>query len=105
MVFMSDGAPTGQDRPLEVPTEYLNFERAYTVYEAGPFFDEVCSSAKSAGITIYSVAFQVDDESGVDRMRNCADSTFHFFETASGDEIRQAFEKIANMLQNLALTN
>ena len=66
---------------------------------------EICTNMKAAGITVYSVVFQL--ASGTDAeatMQHCATSPSHFFNSTTGDELRQAFREIALQIATLRLS-
>lgn len=63
---------------------------------------QICSAAKTGGVKIYSIGFEVTDASAV-VMEDCATTSSHFFRVA-GPEIIVAFQKIANDIGKLRLT-
>lgn len=77
----------------------------YTKYW-GSFGDtllsNICTAAKTDGIVIWSIGFEVDDH-GADVMRACASSPSHFFRV-EGIEISDAFDAIARQINQLRLT-
>lgn len=64
--------------------------------------DKVCDAAKEKDIVIWSIGFEVTDDSA-EVMENCASSPSHFFRV-EGVEIEDAFEAIARQLNQLRLT-
>lgn len=66
---------------------------------------ELCANIKTAGIEIYTVAFDVDDDSTKSLMQSCATSTKHYFDASSSEELRIAFVKIAKDVTPLRLTH
>ena len=74
----------------------------YSSSQADSMLDTICTTAKSQGIVVWSVGFEVTDYSaGV--MEDCATSPSHFFRV-EGVEIEEAFEAIANQINQLRLT-
>lgn len=62
----------------------------------------VCSAAKAKNIVIWSIGFEVTDDSA-EVMKDCASSPSHFFRV-EGVEIRDAFSAIARQINQLRLT-
>ncbi|MCM2560774.1 pilus assembly protein TadG-related protein [Lutimaribacter sp. EGI FJ00015] len=82
---------------------YNNWYREYYNPTTGDALTHhICEAAKTNGIIIWSIGFEVDDH-GADVMRDCASSPSHFFRV-EGIEIREAFEAIARQINQLRLT-
>jgi hypothetical protein len=64
----------------------------------------LCTNMKAAGITIYTVGFQVPPEV-LPVLQHCATSPKHFFDAASGQELSQTFRTIAERLSGLRLAS
>ena len=74
----------------------------YSSSQADTMLSNICSAAKTEGIVIWSIGFEVTDFSaGI--MRDCASSPSHFFRV-EGVEISDAFEAIAKQINQLRLT-
>ena len=74
----------------------------YSSGQADGMLDNICNAAKTQGIVVWSIGFEVSDYSaGV--MQNCASSPSHFFRV-EGVEISDAFEAIAKQINQLRLT-
>lgn len=68
---------------------------------------QACTSAKAAGIEIYTVALTASDAistTGQALLKNCSSGTGHFFVASNGNELRETFKKIADQLSILRLT-
>lgn len=65
---------------------------------------ELCDNIKSAGIDIYTIAFDVTDSGVLDRMRSCASELSKHFATSSGEELKQAFQKIGRSTRKVSLS-
>jgi hypothetical protein len=63
---------------------------------------KICSAAKSRGITIWTVGFELSD-AGAAVLEECATSSAHFFRV-NGHEIVEAFEAIGRNIVQLRLT-
>lgn len=87
IVFMTDGEFNTPDT-----TRSPNWASAY------------CTNAKAAGITIYTIGFQVPTVAQT-LMRNCATSSANFYNTSTGTELRSAFATIAYNVNGLWLSN
>ena len=62
-----------------------------------------CAYAKSQGIRVYTITFQVSSSSTRDMMQACASSASLYFDSPSSSALRDAFEMIAGDLANLRL--
>ena len=58
---------------------------------------KVCALAKSKGMEIYSVGFQISNQTHTDSLQNCATSTTHFFASNPGD-LGAVFQNIAGAI-------
>ena len=63
---------------------------------------QICSAAKAQNIVIFTIGFEVTDESA-EIMRNCASTDQHFYRV-EGLDIEFAFSSIANQINQLKLT-
>lgn len=74
----------------------------YTSGQADTMLSNICDAAKTKGIIVWSIGFEVTNHSaGV--MEDCASSPSHFFRV-EGVEITEAFEAIAKQINQLRLT-
>lgn len=65
----------------------------------------ICTNMKAAGITVYSVVFQMAEGSEAEAtMQHCATSPSHFFNSTTGEELRQAFREIALQITTLRIS-
>jgi hypothetical protein len=59
----------------------------------------MCAAMKTAGITVYTVGFGLGQTgSAVDTLRGCASEPHMFYNTTTGDELRNAFRHIATSI-------
>lgn len=67
----------------------------------------ICNAMKAQGITIYTILFQVPNNSDGTAIRNvfrsCASNSAFYFDSPDGATLRQTFRTIANQLSNLRL--
>lgn len=75
---------------------------AVTEAQGDMYTSQMCNAAKSAGITIWAVGFELSDD-GAAVLENCASSANHFFRV-EGDEINEAFINIGRNIVQLRLT-
>lgn len=64
----------------------------------------MCTNVKSAGIRVYTVAFQVTAPVTLALLRNCASAPEMFFESSSGAALSTAFRTIATELASLRIS-
>ena len=83
-------------RGSSAPREYVNASTKDSR------LNTICSAAKSNGVIIFTIGFEVTDASAI-VMQNCASSANHFYRV-EGLEIEYAFESIANQINQLKLT-
>ena len=65
----------------------------------------VCSAMKTAGITIYTVGFQLSGTTPKTMLTNCASSSDKFYDAGSESALLAAFRDIALKISSLRLTN
>ncbi len=66
---------------------------------------QICTNMKAAGITVYTVGFQIGTSGrAYDVMRNCANDPSYFYNSTTGDELRQAFRDIALKIATLRIS-
>lgn len=65
---------------------------------------EICSNMKAKGIEIYTVAFEVPDAGAKQVLQSCASTSSKFFDAGNGQELDEAFRKIAQDFNPLRLT-
>ncbi len=80
-----------------------------TFYESGNGNSEaqarlVCTNMKAAGVTVYTVGFQVPPEV-LPILQHCATSSKHFFDASNGAELSATFRTIAQRLSGLRIAS
>ena len=66
----------------------------------------LCTGMKAKGITVYTIGFQVgNDSNAVNMLSSCATSTSNFYNAANGDALRAAFRDIALQIAKLHITH
>ena len=97
LVLMTDGVnsvsptPTGHDG-TDTATANANTQQA-------------CSAIKGDNITIFTVAFEVNDNAIKDILRACASSGGFFYDAADSSQLITAFDAIGQQLVNLKITH
>jgi len=64
---------------------------------------ELCENIKAAGIEVFTVAFDVEDDNVLDKMKSCASDLTNFFDAESGDQLSSAFQKIGRSTRVVSL--
>ncbi|MBL8566111.1 MAG: VWA domain-containing protein [Hyphomicrobiaceae bacterium] len=65
----------------------------------------LCTNMKAKGIDVYTVGFDVGDNSSVlNLLRNCASSPGKFYQADNGEQLKQAFRDIALKVSDLFLS-
>jgi len=82
---------------------WLDAGSSYGTYTKDDRLDDICTAAKNAGITIFTVGFETSDRSNA-VMANCASSPAHHFDV-QGTDLTDAFAAIAREISKLRLVN
>jgi len=70
-----------------------------TVTRGEKNLEAICDNAKADGITIMTVAYNIDDSDTVKRLKTCTtDPAKHFFDIGSDNNVSAAFEEIKNQI-------
>lgn len=64
---------------------------------------QICTQTKDRDVVVYAIGFQSPADAEA-LLQYCASSPAHYFSARDGSELRQAFVKIAQQLNNLRLT-
>ncbi len=90
MVVLTDGAQT---EPAFGPGS------TRTVAQGDSNLQKLCSNAKASGITMITVAFDLDDNSQTQRLKSCAsNSATDFYAANTADDVAKAFQTITNAI-------
>jgi Flp pilus assembly protein TadG len=90
MVVLTDGAQT---EPAFGPGS------TRTVAQGEANLEALCTNAKAKGITMITIAYDLDDNATTTRLRNCAsDPDKNFFVASSGAAVAGAFENIKTLI-------
>jgi Flp pilus assembly protein TadG len=104
LVLMTDGANTKQ-------MDHGDSRGPHTVSaipapEADQYTKELCNNIKAKGIEVYSVAFEISGNPGAKNLvKACASDNDHFFDATNQAALLDAFEQIAQSIQNLRISH
>jgi Flp pilus assembly protein TadG len=88
LILLSDGKHNKDGfGPAGIHTEEQGFENV----------DTVCTAAKAKGITVVTVAYELDDEEGKEQLQRCASQAQYYLE-GSEENIAEVFDGIGNLL-------
>ena len=96
LILMTDGANT---RSSSYPKH-----DGWDVNDANTITSELCVAIKAKNIQVYTIAFEVTDNTIKTLLENCATTTDDYFDATDAAALSEAFEGIANSLTELALT-
>ncbi|MEL7107726.1 MAG: VWA domain-containing protein [Pseudomonadota bacterium] len=97
IMLMSDGANTVSPHPNN------GYHNRSNVSQANGYVEDICDEAKDAGIEVYTVAFDLDDEDTKQMLKDCATDDSYYFDAADADELQAAFNSIGRDLSELAI--
>ena len=63
-----------------------------------------CTAMKAKGIEVYTVGFQLDNQTAIDTLSSCATDADHFYNSTTGDALKAAFRDIALKISTLYLS-
>lgn len=63
-----------------------------------------CTAMKAKGIEVYTVGFQLDNQTAKDTLSSCATDADHFYNSTTGDALKAAFRDIALKISTLYLS-
>ncbi|MCB1512269.1 MAG: VWA domain-containing protein, partial [Hyphomicrobiaceae bacterium] len=103
----SHAAPyTSKTRKIAVLMTDGEYNRAYSGATSAEQARAICANMKSSGITVYTIGFQIAaGGEAYQTLSQCASSSSHFFNSTTGNELRQAFREIALQVVTLRLSN
>lgn len=107
-VWTGQAAPSNHNtktRKIAVLMTDGEFNRAYAGANSATQARALCSGMKADGVTIYTIGFQIADGGEAHQtMAQCASDPSHFFNSETGEELRQAFREIALQVVTLRLS-
>jgi len=67
--------------------------------------DKLCTEAKRDGVTIYTIAYEVNDTTTKTLLNRCATDGSKFFDAKNASELNKAFQDIGNALNELRISS
>jgi Flp pilus assembly protein TadG len=64
----------------------------------------ICGNMKTSGIEVYTVGFELPNQTAKDTLKACATSDTHAYDAKNGEELKQAFRDIALKISSLYLS-
>lgn len=65
---------------------------------------QICDNIQEAGITVYTIGFNMKEKNAIETMSRCATTTENFYLAETGEQLRQAFRNIAMKLTPLYIS-
>ncbi|MHA7900688.1 MAG: pilus assembly protein TadG-related protein [Henriciella sp.] len=96
IMLMSDGANT-------VSPNNSGWHNKSNVNQANGYTTDICDEAKSLGIEVYTVAFDLDDDDTKDMLKDCATDDSYFYDASNAEDLQAAFDSIGRDLAELAI--
>jgi len=90
IVLLTDGAQT---------TKGHGPSNSYKVSKAEQNLEDLCENVKDKNVYVVTVAFDLNDGSTKDRLRDCATNAGYFFEANSNGELAVAFQTVAALIK------
>lgn len=97
MIVMTDGANTRSKNGL--------FHEGTSQANADNKAEALCSRVKNDDITVYTIAYEVEDTTTENLLRNCASDQDKYFDATNASQLEEAFSAIAASLTELRLTS
>jgi len=97
LILMTDGKNTRSNSGLK--HDVANGVNANVVTR------KMCRNINDEEISVYTIAFDLDDQPTLNMLRNCATNNDNYFDASNAAELDDAFESIADSLSELRLTN
>jgi Flp pilus assembly protein TadG len=95
LVLMTDGANTVVLNPANGRHDVAGSAQANTATA------ELCTNIKGVNIEVFTIAFQVTDQTIKDILGACATDSEHYFDASDAQKLKGAFASIATSLQSL----
>ena len=96
MIVMTDGENQGSKNGTRHNGSSQNAANAKT--------DATCEAAKRDGVTIYTIAYDVNDTTTKNMLTRCASSSANFFDASNASELNKAFQAIGDALNELRIS-
>lgn len=101
LILMSDGKNSKSLFDTTEPSEGHHYEE--DIDDANEVTLETCDFIKSNNVTVFTIAFQVDDSETKKLLENCASSSNHAFSADSVTALQAVFAEAANSIRSIAI--
>lgn len=98
LVLMSDGENTKSPNSN-------GYHNGSNKSQANDITKAVCDEIKSKEIELYTIAFEIDDATTKDLLKQCATSSDFYYDAKNAADLKDAFDKISNEFRDIALAN
>jgi len=98
LVLMSDGENTKSPNSN-------GYHNGNDKTKANEITKAVCDEIKSNDIELYTIAFEIDDATTKDLLKQCATSTDYYYDAKNAVDLKDAFDKISNEFRDIALAH
>lgn len=95
MIVMTDGKNEGSKNGTRHDGANSNAANSKT--------EATCTAAKNDDVTIYTIAYDVNDTATKTMLTRCATNSTHFFDASNASELNKAFEAIGDALNELRI--
>lgn len=96
MIVMTDGENQRSKNGIRHDSNNINAANAKT--------DAICTEAKRDGVTIYTIAYDVNDTATKNLLTRCATDGSKFFDAGNASELNNAFQAIGEALSDLRIS-
>jgi Flp pilus assembly protein TadG len=101
--YSGEGYPVDDERlPLVGGTDYEKYTNMKTLMNQ--YTLEACEHAKSLGIIVYTITFQLNDATMQNLYKQCATDESKYYNSPTNEDLRRAFRAIGAELSNLRLS-
>ena len=85
-------------------TKSIKRHNRSNVTQANNYTLDICTEAKSLGIEVYTIAFDLDDEATKTMLKTCATDASYYYDADNATELEDAFSAIGRDLAELAIS-
>ena len=97
MIVMTDGRNEGSKSGTRHDGSNQNAANAKT--------EDTCEAAKRDGLTIYTIAYDVNDTATKTMLTRCATGSSFFYDASNASDLNQAFQAIGDALNDLRISS
>ena len=97
MIVMTDGRNEGSKSGILHNGSNRNAANTKT--------EDTCEAAKRDGLSIYTIAYDVDDNATKQMLTRCATDATHFYDASNASDLNEAFQSIGDALNELRIAS